>query len=107
MLSARYVRETDILIAESGTAAQGVWSLSLPRDTQLVNSSIWLSIGYAVGATQGIAMAVRDMGRSSRTILFEGDGSFQMTAQEVSTMVKHELDVTLLVPHPLFMPDMC
>jgi pyruvate decarboxylase len=69
--------------------------MSLPHDTQLVKSSLWLSIGYAVGAAEGVAMAARDMGRNSRTILFEGDGSFQMTAQEVSTMIKHNLDVTM------------
>jgi pyruvate decarboxylase len=95
LLSAKYVKETDIVIAETGTAAQGVWGMELPSDTQLVNSCIWLSIGYAVGATQGVALAARDMGRKSRTILFEGDGSFQMTAQEVSTMVKHDLDITM------------
>jgi TPP-dependent 2-oxoacid decarboxylase len=26
-----------------------------------------------------------------RTILFVGDGSFQLTAQEVSTMIRHDL----------------
>jgi pyruvate decarboxylase len=34
---------------------------------------------------------------SGRTILFEGDGSFQMSAQELSTIIKHELDLTLFL----------
>ena len=34
---------------------------------------------------------------SGRTILFEGDGSFQMTAQELSIIIKHRLDLTLFL----------
>ncbi|KAJ5221869.1 uncharacterized protein N7469_010756 [Penicillium citrinum] len=35
--------------------------------------------------------------RKRRMILFIGDGSFQMTAQEVSTMVRHKLGVIIFV----------
>jgi pyruvate decarboxylase len=33
----------------------------------------------------------------SRTILFEGDGSFQTTAQELSTIIRYRLDVTTFI----------
>jgi len=53
------------------------------------------SIGYSVGATQGAALAARDAGVPRRTILFVGDGSFQLTVQELSTMIRLGLKVTM------------
>lgn len=48
---------------------------------------LWGSIGYSVGACQGAALAAKETG-NRRTILLVGDGSFQLTAQEVSTMIR-------------------
>jgi len=45
------------------------------------------SIGWSVGAVLGAALAYRG---SRRVIAMIGDGSFQMTAQEVSTMIRYE-----------------
>jgi hypothetical protein len=42
---------------------------------------LWGSIGWSVGATLGAALAAREQGR--RTCLFVGDGSLQLTVQEV------------------------
>ncbi|XP_043723987.1 pyruvate decarboxylase 2-like [Telopea speciosissima] len=42
------------------------------------------SIGWSVGATLGYAQAAKD----KRVIACIGDGSFQMTAQDVSTMIR-------------------
>lgn len=53
---------------------------------------LWGSIGWSVGAAQGAALAVKDLEANRRTILFVGDGSFQLTAQEVSTMIRSGLN---------------
>ena len=45
------------------------------------------SIGWSVGATLGYAL-----GGARRVITLIGDGSFQMTAQEVSTMIRYGLN---------------
>jgi pyruvate decarboxylase len=96
-----FFREGDIVLSETGTPSVGGRDFVLPKHTQLINSSIWLSIGYMVGATQGAALAQRELiadgGRKGRTILFEGDGSLQMTVQEISTMIRNRLDVTIFV----------
>lgn len=57
--------------------------------------TLWGSIGWSVGACQGAALAAKDAGVDRRTVLFVGDGSYQLTAQEVSTIVRHGLRVTL------------
>src|SRR6202034_2250949 len=45
------------------------------------------SIGYTVGALLGTLCAAPER----RQILFVGDGSFQLTAQELSTILRHDL----------------
>src|SRR6202035_5914620 len=50
------------------------------------SQAIWGSIGYTLPATLGSILAAP--GR--RHILFIGDGSFQVTAQELSTILRHD-----------------
>ncbi|ROW15628.1 hypothetical protein VPNG_02036 [Cytospora leucostoma] len=92
-----YLQENDIVITETGTANFGIWETRFPASVTALNQNLWGSIGWSVGACQGAALAARDAGNDRRTILFVGDGSFQLTAQEVSTIVRHGLRVTLFV----------
>lgn len=97
-----FIKQGDIVMAETGTATHGSLSVTLPSDIDFINSPIWLSIGYALAGCQGAALAQKEMieegtRRPSRTILFEGDGSFQMTAQAVSDIVRNRLDVIIFV----------
>jgi indolepyruvate decarboxylase len=80
-----YLRPGDVLIAEDGTSYASL-GLRLPEDCTVVAQSIWGSIGYTVGSLLGTLTAAP--GR--RHLLFVGDGSFQLTAQEVSTMLRHD-----------------
>ena len=91
----QYLKEEDIVVTETGTANFGIWEAKFPASVTALNQNLWGSIGWAVGACQGAALAARDAGADRRTVLFEGDGSFQLTAQEVSTMVRLGLRVTL------------
>lgn len=92
-----YLRENDIIITETGTANFGIWETTFPRGVTALNQNLWGSIGWSVGACQGAALATHDMGDNRRTILFVGDGSIQLTAQEISTMIRRGLRVTLFV----------
>lgn len=83
-----FLEENDIIITETGTANFGIWETKFPRGVDALSQVLWGSIGYSVGACQGAALAARDAGSDRRTILFVGDGSFQLTAQEVSTMIR-------------------
>ncbi|KAJ5213311.1 hypothetical protein N7449_000480 [Penicillium cf. viridicatum] len=57
----RFLQPGDIVITETGTASYGGQSFDLPEGTTLINSSIWLSIGYMLGVCQGAALAQREM----------------------------------------------
>lgn len=87
----QWLREDDIVITETGTANFGIWETKFPRGVLALSQVLWGSIGYSVGACQGAALAARETGRR-RTILFVGDGSFELTAQEVSTMIRQGLN---------------
>ena len=80
-----YIRSGDVLIAEDGTSYASA-GLQLPPGCSFVSQVIWGSIGYSVGALLGTLTAAPDR----RHLLFVGDGSFQLTAQEVSTMLRHD-----------------
>ncbi|KAI1288999.1 thiamine pyrophosphate enzyme [Xylaria venustula] len=92
-----FFREGDIVVSETGTANFGVWETVFPPNVTALNQTLWGSIGWAVGACQGAALAAKDTGGKRRTILFEGDGSLQLTAQEISTMIRHGLDIIIFV----------
>ncbi|KPM45973.1 Pyruvate decarboxylase [Neonectria ditissima] len=97
-----FFRPGDMILTETGTSAYGGQSFVLPEDTTLMTSTIWLSIGYALAASQGVALAQREMvsegtRRAGRTILFEGEGSLQMSAQAISDIIRNKLDVTMFI----------
>ncbi|KAE8307333.1 thiamine diphosphate-binding protein [Aspergillus transmontanensis] len=87
----------DIILTETGTASNGGRDFVFPQNVSMINSGVWLSIGYMLGAAQGVALAQRNMGSQGRTILFIGDGSFQVTAQELSTIIRKKLSLIIFV----------
>ncbi|MCJ1328972.1 hypothetical protein MMC10_005649 [Thelotrema lepadinum] len=103
-----FFRPGDIILAETGTAGHGCRDFRLPPRTILFKPSTWLSIGYMLPAAQGAALAQRELHslgkwqqdhpeQSPRTILLIGDGSFQMTVQELSTIIREELNVLVIL----------
>jgi indolepyruvate decarboxylase len=80
-----YLRPGDVLVVEDGTSYASL-GLRLPQGCTVVAQAIWGSIGYTVGSLLGTLTAAPDR----RHLLFVGDGSFQLTAQEVSTMLRHD-----------------
>jgi pyruvate decarboxylase len=93
----KYLEENDVIVTETGTSNFGIWDINFPAGCMSLNQTLWGSIGWSVGACQGAALAIKDMSSRRRTILFVGDGSFQLTAQEVSTMLRHDLCPTIFI----------
>jgi pyruvate decarboxylase len=83
-----FLKEDDIVVTETGTANFGIWETKFPKGVTALSQVLWGSIGYSVGACHGAALATRDAGKDRRTILFVGDGSIQLTCQEISTMIR-------------------
>jgi pyruvate decarboxylase len=92
----QWLQQSDIVITETGTSNFGIWETRFPKGVQAISQVLWGSIGYATGSCQGAALAAKEMG-IKRTILFTGDGSFQLTAQEVSTMLRNNLAPIIFV----------
>ncbi len=83
----RFVREGDVVIAECGCSQSGLAGVRLPASTTFISQTTWGSIGYTLPALLGSLLAVPHR----RQLLFIGDGSLQMTVQELSTILRHGL----------------
>lgn len=83
----------DVLIAEQGTSFFGAGAIKLPENVTFVGQSLWGSIGYTFGALLGTCLA----DKNRRNILLIGDGSLQLTAQELSTMLRENINPIIIV----------
>lgn len=109
-----FLRPGDIVLAESGTAQFGMSDAEFPDDVIYITQLFYSSIGYAVGSCLGAALALQEKKSGSaidymqdggthnkghgRVILIVGDGSLQMTVQEIGTMVKMGLTPIMFAP---------
>ncbi len=81
-------QETQVVIADTGDAIVATIDLILPEATEFIGQAFYLSIGYSIPACLGASFA----NRQQRAIVIVGDGAFQMTAQELSTIIRHRLN---------------
>jgi indolepyruvate decarboxylase len=89
-----FLRPGDVIVVEDGASSAGMGRLVLPEAcTYITGAFVWCSIGYATPALLGAILA--SPGR--RHILLTGEGSLQMTAQELSTVLRHDLKPFIFV----------
>jgi indolepyruvate decarboxylase len=81
---AGFLEPDDILVAETGTASMGLGFARIPKGATFHNQTLWGSIGWATPAAFGAAVAAP--GR--RVVLVTGDGSHQLTAQEIGQFAR-------------------
>jgi indolepyruvate decarboxylase len=84
---AGFLKEDDVIIGEVGTSNSALSGLKLPATAKYISQPLWGSIGYTLPALLGSSLAAPER----RQILFIGDGSFQLTVQELSTIIRHGL----------------
>jgi len=90
---ARFLPEDSIVVAETGMALWSAAETLMPHGTTFISQAFYCSIGYTIGATLGAAMAARNR----HVFLFVGDGSLQVTCQDISTMIRNNLTPTIFV----------
>jgi TPP-dependent 2-oxoacid decarboxylase len=82
-----FIKDNSIVIAETGVSLFSAAEMLMPVGGTFIGQTFYGSIGYTVGATLGAGMAAQDR----RVVLFVGDGSFQVTCQDLSTMIRNDL----------------
>ncbi|BEJ15701.1 hypothetical protein CspHIS471_0503060 [Cutaneotrichosporon sp. HIS471] len=92
-----WFQDTDVVLGDMGTSAFGMIPIPLPTNSQYHTQCMWGAIGWSVGAALGAAFAARMDDPTKRTVLFVGDGSLQLTVQEIGTMVRRGLTPYIFV----------
>ena len=82
-----FVEPNSIVIAETGVSLFSAAEMLMPEAATFIGQTFYGSIGYTVGATLGAGLAAEDR----RVLLFVGDGAFQVTCQDLSTMIRNRL----------------
>jgi indolepyruvate decarboxylase len=90
---ADFLQPNDIVIAETGTSSMGLAFAQMPKGATFHNQTLWGAIGWATPAAFGAAVAAPDR----RVVLITGDGSHQLTAQEISQIGRRGLKPTVFV----------
>lgn len=89
----RMLKPNDILVTETGTSSMGLGFAHMPKGSTFQNQTLWGSIGWATPASFGAALAAP----KRRMILVTGEGSHQLTAQEVCQFYRFGLKPIIFV----------
>ncbi|MGB9929602.1 MAG: alpha-keto acid decarboxylase family protein [Methanosarcina sp.] len=90
---AEFFRPDDIIVVDSGTSFYGLLPVFLPEGARFYNQMLWGAIGWATPASFGASLAAPD----KRVILIAGEGSHQMTAQEISQFYRYGLKPIIFI----------
>jgi indolepyruvate decarboxylase len=82
-----FIRPGDVVVTDIGTSSAGTAGLRMPSGGAVIGQPLWAAVGYALPALLGTLLAAP----RCRQLLFIGDGAFQMTAQELSTILHRGL----------------
>ena len=98
----RRLRSGDTVVIETGTCMSHLNSMRLPAGVGAEGQGLWGSIGWATPAAMGIAMAKSSAGiamakQSGRTWLVTGDGSHQLTLNELAVMGRYGVAPVIFV----------
>ncbi|WP_158784211.1 alpha-keto acid decarboxylase family protein [Pantoea sp. BAV 3049] len=88
-----FLQPGDIVLADQGTAAFGAAALRLPDDALFICQPLWGSIGFTLPAAYGAQIASPER----RVILLIGDGSAQLTAQELGSMLRDDVHPVIFI----------
>ncbi len=80
-----FLRDDHIVVADTGSATFESVKLSLPQGADYLSQSFYASMGFGIPAALGAKLAAPQ----GRPIVFVGDGAFQMTGQELSSIVRY------------------
>lgn len=85
--------DNTIVIADVGDSLFGASDLVIRQRTEFLSPAYYTSMGFAVPATLGASFARSGV----RVIAIVGDGAFQMTGMELSTIARYGFDPIVIV----------
>ena len=85
--------DSTLVIADVGDSLFGAADLAMTRRTEFLSPAYYTSMGFAVPAAVGAGLA----NRSLRPLVIVGDGAFQMTGMELSTVARQGLNPIVVV----------
>jgi len=92
-----FITDDMVVISDIGDCLFGAVDLKIHKRTEFLSPAYYTSMGFGVPASLGTQLA----DRSLRPLVLVGDGAFQMTGLELSTVLRHGLNpvVVLLNNH--------
>jgi indolepyruvate decarboxylase len=88
-----HLDERCCVIADIGDAIFGAVGIRSDRQAQFIAPAYYMSMGFAVPASVGVSMAAKKL----RPYVLVGDGAFQMTGAEISTIVRLGLNPVIII----------
>src|SRR5438552_3834265 len=88
-----FLKDQTVVVADVGDALFGAADLFIHHRTEFLGPAYYASMGFAVPAAIGAQLANPDF----RALVLVGDGAFQMTDMELSTVVRYRLNPIVVV----------
>ncbi len=88
-----YLGDNTAVVADVGNALFGASDLFIRQHTDFLGPAYYASMGFAVPAALGVQMARPEL----RPLVLVGDGAFQMTGMETSTIARYGLNPVIVV----------
>jgi len=82
-----------VVIADIGDSLFAATELVVRDQTEFISPAYYTSMGFAVPAALGVHVARSDR----RAVVIVGDGAFQMTGMELSTLVRHRFPTIIIL----------
>jgi indolepyruvate decarboxylase len=88
-----FLEDNFAVVCDPGDSLFGAADLTIHRKTEFLSPAYYTSMGFAVPAALGVQIGKRRL----RPIVLVGDGAFQMTGQELSTIARFGLNPIVFV----------
>jgi indolepyruvate decarboxylase len=91
-----------ITISDTSLSMYPAADINVPAPQGYLCNAVWQAIGYSPAAAIGVGIAEQEKpagpgGTARRPLVICGDGGFQMTAQALSTLARHQIRAVVLV----------
>ncbi|QDT31149.1 alpha-keto acid decarboxylase family protein [Thalassoglobus polymorphus] len=82
-----------VVVADVGDSLFAASDLTIHKHTEFISPAYYTSMGFAIPAALGVQVANREL----RPLVLVGDGAFQMTCMELSTIVRNSFNPIIVV----------